>query len=167
MVSNDVSCGYSYTNPSVKNLIASSRYRVQSCSSSDLVSLCAAGVDIEASLLAAWCCWQYGGVRVILGAAGNTNDGRMTDPGVLWMRLLSTTIKQEAVILDAFSVKFTHLTSEELVAWQVAYTQYNSGSWCGRLQSLDQSCEPQMLSLRELRRFINARLRDRLRGTSV
>ncbi len=74
------SCGYSYTNPSVRNLIAKSRYWVQSCSSSDLVSLCAEGGGIEASLLAAWCCWPNGDVLAILGAAGNINDGQMPDP---------------------------------------------------------------------------------------
>lgn len=107
------SCGYSYTNPSVRNLIAKSRYWVQSCSSSDLVSLCAAGAEVEASLLAAWFCWQIGDVLAILGAAGNTSDGRTPNPGVLWMILLCTTIKQEAIAPDAFTSVFTegaHLT---------------------------------------------------------
>ena len=79
---------------------------------------------MEASLLAAWFCWQIGDVLAILGAAGNTSDGRTPNPGVLWMILLCTTIKQEAIAPDAFTSVFTegaHLT-------QVLRTRLASGA---------------------------------------
>lgn len=97
----DGSCGYSYTNPSVRNLIASNIYWVQSCSSSDLVSFCAADADIEDSWPAAWCCWEYGDELAILGSAGNKNAGRMPD----MVMLVSTTKKPVYWMhLQAYSV---------------------------------------------------------------